>query len=102
MTDATLLGAPAATAPALTLELVYLARLREALGRTGETVTLPRPAAPTVEWLLGELRLRGGAFARELAPGRSFRVAVDQAMAGGDTPLHDGAEVALFPPVTGG
>jgi len=102
MTDATLLGARASTAPGLTLELVYLARLRDALGSAGETLTLPRPAEPTVDWLLAELRHRGGAFAQELAPGRAFRVAVDHAMARGDTPLHDGAEVALLPPVTGG
>jgi molybdopterin synthase sulfur carrier subunit len=31
-----------------------------------------------------------------------IRIAVDQAMARADTPLREGAEVAFFPPVTGG
>jgi molybdopterin synthase sulfur carrier subunit len=31
-----------------------------------------------------------------------IRAAVDQAMARPDAALHDGAEVAFFPPVTGG
>jgi molybdopterin synthase sulfur carrier subunit len=30
------------------------------------------------------------------------RAAVDQAMAADDAPLHEDAEVAFFPPVTGG
>lgn len=102
MNDATLAGASASTAATLTVTLVYLARLREAFAASGETLTLPLPPEPTVAWLLDALRARGGAFARELAPGRAFRVAVNHAMAIPGTPIPDGAEVALFPPVTGG
>ena len=50
----------------------------------------------------GGLRERGGAWAVELAPGRAYRVAVDQQMASAGTRLREGAEVAVFPPVTGG
>jgi molybdopterin synthase sulfur carrier subunit len=42
------------------------------------------------------------AHARALAPGRAVRVAIDQALAAESAPLHEGAEVAFFPPVTGG
>jgi len=42
------------------------------------------------------------AQAQALAPGRAVRVAVDQTLAAESTLLHDGAEVAFFPPVTGG
>jgi molybdopterin synthase sulfur carrier subunit len=48
------------------------------------------------------LRERGGAWADALSTGRTVRVAVDQAMAAAETRLHEGAEVAFFPPVTGG
>jgi molybdopterin synthase sulfur carrier subunit len=37
-----------------------------------------------------------------LARTRAVRVALDQAMADESSALHDGAEVAFFPPVTGG
>lgn len=84
-----------------TIELVYLARLREAFGRSGETIELAE-AAGTVAALLEALRARGGAFAAELAPGRAVRVAVNQVIAAPDTLLGPGDEVALFPPVTGG
>ena len=34
--------------------------------------------------------------------GRSLRMACNQLMADETTPLHEGCEVAFFPPVTGG
>jgi len=83
------------------LKLLYFARLREAFGRMEEVVTLPdgiEDVAALTAWLRG----RGGAFAHELAPGRAFRVAVNQEMAGPQTGLPDDGEVAIFPPVTGG
>jgi len=96
------LAKPSAAPPAsVHLEVVYLARLRETLGTPGETVDL-RMQDADVGALLAHLRSRGGAFAAELAPGRAFRVAVNHAMASDATPVRDGDEVALFPPVTGG
>ena len=83
------------------VRLLYFARLREALGAEAEEAALPedvRDVAALLAWLRG----RGGVWAAELAPGRAFRVAVDQQMAGSATQLRDGAEVAVFPPVTGG
>jgi len=85
----------------LNIKLLYFARLREAFGITDESVTLPA-AVKDVESLTQWLRARGGAFADELAPGRAYRMAVDQDMANTQTPLREGAEVAIFPPVTGG
>ena len=83
------------------VRLVYLARLREALGVSTEAVELPREVA-TVALLLAWLRKRGGAWAVELAPGRAVRVAVNHDVAGIDTTVKPGDEIALFPPVTGG
>jgi len=83
------------------VSLVYFARLREAFGRSAEDVVLPadvRDVASLMRWLRG----RGGAWATELAEGRAFRVAVDHDMAVPATPLAEGVEVAIFPPVTGG
>lgn len=83
------------------LKLLFFASLREALGVDRETVEVPAQVATA-----GDLRLwlarRGDAWAEALAPSRAVRVAVDQSLGGPDTPLRDGAEVAFFPPVTGG
>ena len=84
-----------------TIELVYLARLREAFGRGGEPFEFVGDAF-TVAALLESLRSRGGAFATELASGRAVRVAVNHVMAGPETVIVAGDEVAVFPPVTGG
>lgn len=82
------------------LKVIYLARLRETLGRSAEKVDVPGEG--TVAGLMALLRGRGGAWATELAANRAVRVAVNQEMASSDATLHDGDEVALFPPVTGG
>ncbi|HTR58606.1 MAG TPA: molybdopterin converting factor subunit 1 [Casimicrobiaceae bacterium] len=83
------------------VQLVYLARLREAFGLATESVALPREVG-TVAALLAWLSRRGGAWAAELAPGRAVRVAVNHDVARGETPVRAGDEVAFFPPVTGG
>jgi len=84
-----------------TIKLLYFARLRERFGIDRETLRLPTEVA-TVAALLQHLVQRGGVWAEELAGERIFRVALDQEMVDAQHPLHDGAEVAIFPPVTGG
>ena len=83
------------------IRLRYFARLRETFGTSGEEVVVPGEVCD-IAALCAWLRSRGGVWATELAPGRAYRVALDQQMAGEQTRLREGAEVALFPPVTGG
>ena len=84
----------------VTVNLVFLARLRDAFGRGQERLTVP--AGSSVGALLEALRSRGDPWSRELAPGRAFRVAVNHDVVSHDATLGDGDEVALLPPVTGG
>jgi sulfur-carrier protein len=81
------------------IKLRYFASLREALG-PGETIELP--AGATVAGVRDLLVARGGAHAKTLARGRALRCALDRQMADEDQALHDDAELAFFPPVTGG
>lgn len=83
------------------ITLLYFARLREAFGKSSESLALPAGAV-TLETVRAMLAERGGVWAHELAAGRSFRAAVNQAVATAATPVKDGDEVAFFPPVTGG
>ncbi len=83
------------------LTLKYFASLREALGG-GATLDWSPEGEATAGALRAWLRMQSDAHAQALAPGRAARVAVDQVLADDATPLHDGAEVAFFPPVTGG
>jgi len=81
------------------LRVLYFARLRERFGVAEETLDF---AGTTAADLVAELQARGGVWAEELAAGRAFRVAVNQDIVALDVTLPDHAEVAIFPPVTGG
>ena len=81
--------------------LLYFANLRESLACSREQVALPAGAS-TVSALIEHLRARGERWSDAFAPGKNFRVAVNQRMADVATPLKPGDEVAFFPPVTGG
>ena len=77
----------------------YFASIREALG-AGETLDLP--AVLNVGQLRDLLIQREGAHAAVLARGRAVRCALNQTLCAETEALTDGAEVAFFPPVTGG
>ena len=83
----------------LSVTVRYFAALREALGAS-EAVTLA--AGQTLGQLRDALIDRGGRHAELLARGRALRCALNQVMADEATPVPAGAEVAFFPPVTGG
>jgi molybdopterin synthase sulfur carrier subunit len=86
---------------AVTVRVVYLARLREAFGSSGESLAIATDA-PNVAAVLAALRERDGVWARELAAGRAVRIAVNHQLVAADALVHEGDEVALLPPVTGG
>ncbi len=81
------------------VQVRYFASLREALG-AGETVELTGPA--TLGALRDALLARGGRHAEALARTRAVRCALNQVMTDESAAVPDGAEVAFFPPVTGG
>jgi molybdopterin synthase sulfur carrier subunit len=81
------------------LHILYFARLREHFGLAEENMEFAGTSAAD---LIAQLQSRGGVWAEELAAGRTFRVAVNQDIVTLDSALMDNAEVAIFPPVTGG
>ena len=81
------------------LRVLYFARLRERFGVAEEDLDFE---GATAAELVAQLQARGGVWAEELAAGRAFRVAVNQELVALDAALPEQAEVAIFPPVTGG
>lgn len=77
----------------------YFASLREALGGS-EIVDVA--AGSTLGALRDALLARGGRHAEVLARGKAVRCALAQVMSDESALLGEGAEVAFFPPVTGG
>jgi molybdopterin synthase sulfur carrier subunit len=88
------------TATAVTVRVVYLARLHEAFGCEGEALAVAAPA--TIADVVSALRRRGGAWESELSSSRAVRFARNHALCSVDTTIADGDEIALLPPVTGG
>lgn len=82
-----------------TIRLRYFASLREALG-PGEALDVALPV--TAGAVRDRLIARGGRHAELLARHRAVRCAVNQVMADESTPVPPQAELAFFPPVTGG
>lgn len=86
------------------LTVRYFAQVREHLGE-GETLQWPDGAAD-VPATVGELRQwlasRSPAHAQALDAALPLRAACNQLMCSAQAPLPDGAEIAFFPPVTGG
>lgn len=77
----------------------YFASIREGIGQGSETRDT---TAATLQALRDELIALGGAHAEALARGKAVRVALNQVMSAETAALTEGAEVAFFPPVTGG
>jgi molybdopterin synthase sulfur carrier subunit len=77
----------------------YFASIREIMGVSSET---RETSAATLAVFRNELIALGGAHAESLARGRAVRIACNQVMSDESAELIDGAEVAFFPPVTGG
>ena len=83
----------------MNVKLKYFASVREAVGQGSETL---QTGAATLAALRDELIARGEPYAGALARGKAVRMALDQAMCEESAALREGAEVAFFPPVTGG
>lgn len=83
------------------ITLKYFASVREAVGLGQEAIELPGESL-TVGEVRATLVARGGAWADALGPQQALRMAHKQVMCGPGQEVEDGAEVAFFPPVTGG
>jgi len=83
----------------MTVHVRYFAALREALG-AGETLDIA--PGTTLAALRDALVARGGRHAEVLARTRAVRCALNQSMSDETAVVGEGAEVAFFPPVTGG
>ena len=82
----------------------YFAQVRECLGVGEELVwaadatDLPDSVGALRQWLIA----RSPAHAQALDLALPLRAACNQLMCSSAEPLSDGAEIAFFPPVTGG
>lgn len=81
------------------VDILYFAWLRERIDAPRERV---ETAAATVAELVAELAARSERHAAAFADPASVRVALDQELADFAAPIAGVAEIAFFPPMTGG
>ena len=77
----------------------YFASIREALGANEQIDTAE---GTTLAALRDQLIASSAAHAGALARGCALRCAINQSMCAETTVIPEGAEIAFFPPVTGG
>lgn len=82
------------------IRVLYFASLREQLKTDSEEVEAIAEII-NVGTLIKHLQCRGGAW-QEAFDNMTVMMALNQEMADSETAIHDGDEVAFFPPVTGG
>jgi molybdopterin synthase sulfur carrier subunit len=82
------------------LQIVYFARVREAVGVDGEQVEVE--AGANIAKLIDRLARESERHAAAFSDRTKLRFALDQKMVRADAVLDGAKELAIFPPVTGG
>ena len=83
------------------IQLRFFAALREKLGVSQESIDVPAEIK-TIDDLKAYLSKRDAVWSEVLTGNRIIRCALNQEMVDSSTSLLEDAEVAFFPPVTGG
>jgi sulfur-carrier protein len=79
----------------------YFAWVRERVGKTEEEIDLPAGVA-TVGELVAWLARRGDGYAHAFENPKVIRTAIDRSHVRADAQIAGAAEIAFFPPMTGG
>ena len=83
------------------MKLRYFAWVRERVGKTEEKLELPAGVA-TIGQLMTWLAGRGEQYAHAFDNPKVIRAAIDRTHVPPQTPIKGAAEIAFFPPMTGG
>jgi molybdopterin synthase sulfur carrier subunit len=83
------------------MKLRYFAWVRERVGKPEEDLDIP-PNVKTVGDLMTWLAGRGEEYAHAFDNPTVIRAAIDKAHVNAQTPIGKAAEIAFFPPMTGG
>jgi molybdopterin synthase sulfur carrier subunit len=83
------------------VKLLYFAWVRERVGKAEEQIELPASVA-TVGELMAWLAQRGEDYAYAFENPRVIRAAIDRSHVRADARIAGAAEIAFFPPMTGG
>lgn len=85
----------------MNIKVLYFARIKESVNYSTEDIVLPSDVA-TIAALKSLLAQRGEVWADLFNGKQTIRAAINHALVDNMATIHEGDEVAFFPPVTGG
>jgi molybdopterin synthase sulfur carrier subunit len=85
----------------MTLKLRYFAWVRERIGKAEEDLDVP-PGVSTIGDLMTWLAGRGEEYAHAFENPKVIRAAIDKTHVKPQAAIGNAAEIAFFPPMTGG
>lgn len=82
------------------MRLIYFSAVREFIGQSEETITLPNEITTLTE-LVAWMKTRGGGYAQAMSL-ENLCFAINQEFAEPHNKVEGAREIAFFPPVSGG
>ena len=86
----------------MNLKLLFFASLREQFEFSQKEISLTKQVRTAEEFLLDMSKQIGGDWVDLFENKNMYKLAINQELSSWKDPIHEGDELAIFPPITGG
>ena len=86
----------------MNLKLLFFASLRERFEFSQKEITLLKEVRTAEEFLLDMSKQSGGEWVNLFENKNMYKLAINQELCSWKDSIHEGDELAIFPPITGG
>ena len=86
----------------MNLKLLFFASLREKFEFSQKEITLTKEVRTAEEFLLDMSKQVGGDWVDLFENKNMYKLAINQELSSWNDLIHEGDELAIFPPITGG
>ena len=86
----------------MNLKILFFASLREQFEFSQKEIILTKEVRTAEEFLLNMSIKSGGEWVNLFENKNMYKLAINQELSSWKDPIHEGDELAIFPPITGG